>query len=78
MTNEEKYHHFIKEFAYYYIATEHKDASFKDAAMQASIIEQFVEQGKKEGELDEVTEADYRMHCQAIINAHFIKDTDEQ
>lgn len=77
MTNEEKYHHFIKEFAYYYIATEHKDANFKDPTVQASIIEQFVAQGKKEGKLDEIVEADYRMHCQAII-AHFIKDAKEQ
>ncbi len=75
MTSTEKYYHIISEYAYYYISVEHKDADFKDVAVQQSIIDQFIAQAKTERELDEATEKDYREGCQAILNHHFVGDS---
>ena len=75
MTSTEKYYHVIREYAYYYISVEHKDADFKDVTVQQSIIDQFIAQAKTERELDEATEKDYREGCQAILNHHFVRDS---
>ncbi len=72
MTTTEKYYHIISEYAYYYISVEHKEADFKDATVQQSIIDQFIAQAKEERELDEQTEKDYRDGCQAVINDLFL------
>ena len=75
MTSTEKYYHIISEYAYYYISVEHKEADFKEVAVQQSIIDQFIAQAKEERELDEKTEKDYRDGCQAIINNFFLGAT---
>ena len=72
MTSTERYYHVISEYAYYYISVEHKEADFKDVAVQQSIIDQFIAQAKEERELDERTEKDYREGCQAVINDLFL------
>ena len=73
MTNEEKYYHLINEFAYYYISLEHEDADFEEVAVQKSIIEQFITYAKRDKEIDEATEKDYRVGCQSVINSFFVK-----
>jgi len=76
MTNEERYHHVINEFAYYYISVEHKEANFEEETVQQSIIEQFITYAKKDREMDEAMEKDYRKNCQSVINSFFLKDTE--
>ncbi len=72
MTQMEKYFHILNEYAYYYISVEHKDANFKDVAVQQSIIDQFITQAKSEHEIDAQIEKDYRESCQKVIDTFFL------
>lgn len=67
MTQNEKYHHRINEFAYYYISVNHKDADLKEVAVQKSIVEQFIAYAKEDRTLGKETEQDYRTNCQGVI-----------
>ncbi|MFK7981647.1 MAG: hypothetical protein AB8G86_16815 [Saprospiraceae bacterium] len=72
MTQNEKYHHRINEFAYYYISVNHKETDFTEEAVQQSVIEQFIAYAKEDRALDEETEQDYRTNCQAVIADLFL------
>ena len=72
MTQQERYHHRINEFAYYYISVNHKEANFAEEAVQQSVIEQFIAYAKEDRALDEATEKDYRTNCQAVITDLFL------
>jgi len=67
MTQHEKYHHRISEFAYYYISVHHKETDFTETAVQQTVIDQFIAYAKEDRALDEATEKDYRENCQNVI-----------
>lgn len=74
MTNVEKYHHTISQYAYYFLSVNYKETDFTVEGKREAAIQQFLEDVQKQAKepLFEQQLEDYKASCNGVIDHYFL------
>ena len=74
MTNVEKYHHTISQYAYYFLSVNYKETDFTAEGKREKAIQHFLEDVQKQAEepLSEQQIEDYKASCNGVIDLYFL------
>ncbi len=78
MLEEERYNNAIKQYAYYFIVTNHKEANFEDETVISEVVEKFLADAKesRDKEMSEQEMEIYKSVCQDTIELYKMRQKD--